>query len=421
MKASRILAASALVLALASCGGGIAHTHVVNANVVAKVTGLEKLGALTSMRESGGVLYLAGQSGLAALSDDGKVLWTLDLPPTLMRLVEADANGVAFTSFELTGVVQAEGLKAFVMGTTGDKPLYTGQTVGLVGKDGKLLWSNVVPSDWAMSAPAMTGDQIAVSRGDKLYSYTRNDGHELFKSPLCTDKSGGSAVLIQSSYNRPVFNNGGWYAAHGNYFVRYDAAGKVLNASRGFGLFTPFQNVTAGPLGVDARVIFGISPWSNKTNAQLFSADKAGAKDWKEEIKDQSSGVSSLTINTTSLFAATNFHVVAFTRAGSMIWDAKNGKGGLYPGSRRGVRYVGNAFASNYALRKSQTTQMVADEHNVYITSGYHKGDVLTVLNAQTGQYVASIDPGALITDLAITSKSLAIATDEGLELISLQ
>ena len=33
--------------------GGIAHTHVVNANVVAKVSGLEKLGALTSMREAG--------------------------------------------------------------------------------------------------------------------------------------------------------------------------------------------------------------------------------------------------------------------------------------------------------------------------------------------------------------------------------
>ena len=253
-----------------------------------------------------------------------------------------------------------------------------------------------------------------MSRGDKLYSYRRSDGHELFNSPLCTDTSGGTGVLLQSSYNRPVFNNGGWYAAHGNYFVRYDASGKVLNASHGFGLFTPFQNVTAGPLSVDARVIFGISPWSNKKNAQLFSADNAGDKDWKEDIKDQASGVSSLTTNATSLFAATNFHVVAFTPSGSMIWDAKNGEGGLYPGSRRGVRYIGNAFASNYAVRKTQTTQMVADEHNVYITSGYHKGDVLTVLNAQTGKYVASIDPGAAITDLAITAKSLAIATDKG-------
>jgi hypothetical protein len=47
--------------------------------------------------------------------------------------------------------------------------------------------------------------------------------------------------------------------------------------------------------------------------------------------------------------------------------------------------------------------------------------DEVLLLNAQTGKYVASIDPGALITDLAITGKSLAIATDEGLELIALQ
>jgi PQQ-like domain len=418
---SRSMFGAVAALALASCGGGIAHTHVVNANVVARVSGLEKLGALTSMRESGSVLYLAGQNGIAALTDDGKVLWTLDLPASLMRLVEADANGVAFTSFDLTGVEKAEGLKAFVMGTTGDKPLYTSQTVGLAGTDGKLLWSSRVPSEWAMSAPAMTGDQIAVSRGGEFFSYARESGHELFKSPLCTDQSGGIAVLLQSTYNRPVFNNGGWYVAHGNYFVKYDAAGKVLNASRGFGLFTPFQNVTAGPLGVDARVIFGISPWTSKKNAQLFAADQAGDKDWKEDIKDQSSGISSLTTNATSVFAATNFHVVAFTRSGSVIWDAKNGGGGLYPGSQRGVRYVGNSFASTYAIRKSPTTQMVADEHNVYITSAYHKGDVLTVLNAQTGQYVASIDLGARITDLAITGKSIAIATDDGLELIALQ
>jgi hypothetical protein len=412
-----------MIAALATaCGGGIAHTKVVDAKVLATVAGLEKLGTLTSVRSIDGAIYVAGESGAAAVDAQGKTLWTLELPYATERLIEADARGVAFTSFDLGNVDRAEGLKSFIMGNAGDIPEYTNQTVAYASPAGRLLWTTrCAAAKAALSAPAFSPDQIAVSRGGTLTVYSRADGRQAWDSDLATDNTAGTSMVLLASYNRPVFTNGFWYAAHLNYLAKYDVSGKVLNTSRTFGLFTPFMNITGGLLASGEGVVFGNAPWNGK-RALLLAADKDGEKNWKEEVDDKHSGVSSLAINKGgTIFAATNFVVTAFSPSGSKQWQADNGKGGLYPGSQRGVRYIGNAWAKDFAVRKSPAEQMVADERFVYITSRHDKNDVLTVLDAKSGAYFDSVTIGAEINDMTITPGALALATGDGLKLIALQ
>lgn len=105
---------------------------------------------------------VAGSTGLAAASAEGKVIWTLDLPPAANRLIESDESGVSISSFDLAGVERAEGMKSFIMGNTGDEPKSEHQTLAYATAAGKL----------------------------------------------------------QASFNRPVFSDGNWYAAHLNHLVR---------------------------------------------------------------------------------------------------------------------------------------------------------------------------------------------------------
>ena len=198
----RILSVGCLALAcIAACGGGITHTKVIDPNIIAKVAGLAKLGPLTSMRATPAAIYVAGQSGLGAISLDGKVIWTLDLPVALDRMIEADAQGVAITSFDLVGVEAAEGLQAFILGRAGDKPEFKDQTLGYASLDGKLEWSVATPGAAPMSAPALSADRIGVSRGAELFVYARKDGAAIFRSPLGIDQSGGEGANLQASFD----------------------------------------------------------------------------------------------------------------------------------------------------------------------------------------------------------------------------
>lgn len=418
MKNLHVLAA---ILATASCGGGLSHTKVVDANVIEKVSGLDKIGAVTAIRASGKTLYAAGSTGLAALSADGKVIWTLQLPDAEARLLDADESGIALTSFDLAGVDRAEGLKAFILGNVGDEPTAEHQTVAYVDPAGKLLWSiEAQKGATQMSAPALHGDQVAVSRGKGLFAYSRQDGHQIFMA-LIGGSDAVESMVLQSSFNRPVFSNGNWYAAHLNHLVRVDPKGAVQDDSRTFGLFSPFQNITAGLLSINDQVIFGNSPWKAGEPARLWATDKEGGNGWSEKLNKDGSGVGALATNGSTIFVATNFSLEAYTPGGSKQWAQHNGKGGLWHGRLRGVRYLGNAFASTFAVRRTQTQQMVADQKNVYITSAYKDADALTVLDAKSGEYVDSIDVKSSVVDMALVGPSLALATQDGLEFIALQ
>ena len=64
----------------------IEHSNVVEPKTAAPAPeGLSALGQPTRLAEHGGNLYIAGTAGIAAVSPDGKLLWSTSLDPTGVR------------------------------------------------------------------------------------------------------------------------------------------------------------------------------------------------------------------------------------------------------------------------------------------------------------------------------------------------
>src|SRR6266849_1091159 len=120
----------------AACGGGIKHTKITKPTTQeVDAQELAKVGRITSLRESGGTLFIGAEKGLAAVDGSGRVLWTLVLPEAAARLVEADADGVAFGSFNPAGIVEGSPLAQFLLGDLGDDPKFKDQTIGAATRD----------------------------------------------------------------------------------------------------------------------------------------------------------------------------------------------------------------------------------------------------------------------------------------------
>jgi outer membrane protein assembly factor BamB len=91
-----------------------------------------------------------------------------------------------------------------------------------------------------------------------------------------------------------------------------------------------------------------------------------------------------------------------------------NKKGGLYPSANRGIRYIPG---SSFGTRKSYGDLLVVAGGQVYVgTDNGH--DVITVLSAEDGSYVKTIDVGETLVSMAVVGDRLAVATDAGLHLL---
>src|SRR5438270_3066238 len=332
-----------LALALAAACGGVQHTNVskptsqeVNAEELAK------LGRITSLRENGGTLFIGAEKGIAAIDGSGKVLWTLEQPAAMARLHEADADGITITTFNGDGIAEGGAVAHFLIGDLRDEPHFKDQSVGPATRDGKLLFTApAMKGVTQMSPPAMTKDQIGVSRGRGLFVYSRADGHEIGRSPLLAELLVDKWVL-NASFNRPAFLNGAWYGSHLTDFVKADGKGEYQDRTRIWRILPVLglDNLTIGPVLFKNRLICGNAPYEGDKKAVVFAFDKEGGKDWKEYIDDKASGVGSITANSERLFVATNFHVKAIDEKGSEVWDQVNKKGGLYPSKYRGLKYA---------------------------------------------------------------------------------
>jgi hypothetical protein len=411
-----------LLSALLAACGGVKHsviTHPTATDVGSEE--LARLGGITSLRENGGMLFVGAQRGVAAVDGAGKVLWTVALPDAMARLVEADADGVAWTSFNPDGVVEGSAVSHFLIGDLGDEPHYKDQAVGAATREGKLLFNTAAyVGITQMSPPGLNKDSLAVSRGRGFFVYSRADGHEIGKSPLLGDSSLADPLVLNGSFNRPAFFGGSWYVSHLGDFMKTDASGKEQDRTRIWNLFLALDNLTIGPMLVRDRLIVGSCPTASDKMPGLFAFDKEGGKDWKSIIDDKvgmsgKSGVGAIAANSKYIYAATNFRVVAVNDKGSMEWDQKN-KGGLHFSKYRGLR-----FTRNYGARPAQGQLIVADEKNVYVaTSMGKKEDALTVLKADSGDYVGSLALGTFVSDMAIVGDRLALSTDDGLKFIPL-
>lgn len=411
-----LLAAFALLSAPPALAGKNKITH--SAKVEPALVGSPVqagIGRVTGMQAVGGVFYLAGQDGLAAVTSDGTVKWKLELPPAITRNVQVVGDKVAFTSYAVSGVDPSAGFAKLVMGGLGDEPLYSGATVGVASTAGELLWSVDAAEQAALAPPAISPTSVGVLSGGQFTAYGLADGAVVGQSAITlmgADMKGVRGMIAQATRVQPVVIGDAFYTSFFGILLKYDFQGKELDRKAGAGL-TMHVSVTCGPVAVGEKIVFGSTGDTNVANA-FFAYDDRLKVEWKEWSPDDDSGCGSLVANSTHVIAASNFMVFAFDpKKGKVAWESVNKKGGLYPSPNRGVRYTNGWFG----VRKSYGDLMVADDKRVYITSKL-EGDVVTVLDAADGKYVHTLTVGGTIVSMTLLGDVLAIATDEDVRFV---
>ncbi|MDP2316905.1 MAG: hypothetical protein Q8P41_28695 [Pseudomonadota bacterium] len=402
-----VLALGALALAPAAEAGSnkVRHTNVVPPAWTA--TAPSTVGQITDLEVAGGVVYVAGTTGIAALSPAGEAKWTVALPAASFRNIAADDKGVAFTSYSLAGIDPSEGFRFFVLGKLGDAPTYVDATVGSVTLDGALAWSTPSDVQSPHSAPGLSPTSIAVMRGKDMVVVDRADGHVLAKPDI--KMMGEDSKFFSGFYARgyrvqPVFWEGQFYSAFYNTVIQVNPDGSARETAFG-PLFRPFYNVTCGLVPFGKGLTGGSTGDTQKGNAYYAFNGKFGML-YNEWSPDKQSGCGSVTVVGERAVYASNFSVWAINSKGKTVWKSENRKGGLYPASGRGIGYV-----HYLGFRKSYPDLMVADPASVYIATS-NDGDVITVLEMNKGKYVRTIDVKAPIVAMGLTDAGLVVATD---------
>ncbi len=452
----------------------ISHTKVVEPKIANPVDpALGAIGLPSSFSVVGARLIVGGSKGIAALDGSGKVLWVLELPPAKARQVAADETHVAFTSFDQGGVVKTGVMSSSLLaGDLMAKPEFLNATVGLADASGKLLWS--VPSVEAakLSPPALSSKAVGVVGIKTFALYDRATGKPVGEDPVSVFSGFlglTDGLVAQWPSRAPVVAGEVFHIAHGNYYKRVDAQGNELESARKVGLMTPLEYLPAGPVLLKNRVLFANSPSDRSANPLLVAAKVGGGFDWNDRMDAQArtSMITSsadtpmdIAVNSNAVFVATNFTLLAYSAEGKSLWRDKN-KGGLFPSSLRGARYIGNMFERKMGVPSTvlATPMLAATDERVYLATrhtesaaesaasavtaasaaepdaptegvesgdagkpGPRRGDAITVLSAKDGSYIESIwFPLQQIYGMTVFGDQLAVATSRGLKLLSLK
>lgn len=372
------------------------------------------VGQLTGLVQHGGVLYVAGQSGIAAVDASGAITWKLDLPPAMLRLITVDDKGVAFTAYSVKGVDPAEGFSRWAWGKMGDVPEISDVTVGMLNADGTLAWSVANAEQVAVSPPGLADGAIGVMGQGTFAVYNRADGALKGSAtiPMFGEKLPGvKGMLAQATRGQPAVIGDAFFATYFGVLLKVDMNGALIEKEAGAGL-TAYVDITCGPVKLGDTVIFGTTGDTNVTN--LFVAMKDTMKNkWKEASPDASSGCGALVLDGTRVIAASNFYVFAMDEKGKTLWTSVNKKGGLYPSSYRGIRYLNSWFG----IRKSYGDLVVTNTTNVFVGAD-NGGDVITVLDGATGAYVKTIAVMEPMVAMAIVGDKVAVATEKQLKFL---
>lgn len=408
------LVASLVVFHLPCAHAGvnkIAHKNVVPAE---GTTVSVDLGLITAMAEHGGKLYLAGQTGVAALSADGSVIWTTPLPPTAFRDLAVGDAGVAWSGWSVAGVDASTGFMNFALGKIGDKLTVENARLGLLGLDGAERWTVDSPDAEPLSPPGFAGSNVVLMTGKRILAVKQSDGSTVGET---TDLFAGQnwkafeGFYDNSSRGRPVVMGDRFYTSMFGYLFQVDFDGKVIDKSMNNGLVSPYVHITCGPVVLGESVVFG-SSGDTQTPSIYFGVNEKLKGTMKIASKDTNAGCGSAWVDDGVVYFASNFMVNAITEKGKVLWMSANKKGGLYPSKNRGVRYI-----RWFGARKTFGDLLVAGGGKVYVATD-NGGDVITVLDQKTGEYVETRDVKQTIVSMALLGDKLVVATEGGLLLL---
>ena len=434
------------------------HGPITEPEVVATVDAkILRIGRLMHAVENGGVLYVAGEEGVAAIGADGKPIWAARLPRADIRMIDVDGSGIAFVAQNIQANA-ADGFEHFIEGSHADIPRYKDTVIGVLdkGRRGAVLWTTPVEGEARFSPPALAPARVAVTDVWSVVIMDRITGKEIVRSRAWPNMP-FDYYVDGATRNRPAIIGENVVVGVIGYLRSFDSASGAENWKRtNHGLMSPFDNISAGPILWGDRMVFasvnttkkgGFGPATGlrqSSKSKVFVAElKDGDEIWSESLDDEDSGVGSLAIGGDRLFVGTNFVVDAFNTKGKRLWslDANKENGAVMPSRVRGVRYFkeskGAAFleglfgaeSARMGYRSSLGFCMAADDRYLYLSSTEtssrplssaalmasvwqreaHIGgrEVITVIDGATGKVVSSLDAKGTIFDLLLLGPNL--------------
>lgn len=392
----------------------VQHTNVVAPTWGQDIAGLD-VGIPTYLKADEGALWVAGTTGIARVASDGSVTWQTQLPPTAVRGLDVANGVVAWTGFSVAGVSPSEGFQKFVMGNLGNSVTVEGASVGaLDAATGAEKWVIVSDEQSTLSPPAVSSISVGVTRARSFAAYDLASGAELGRYDLKgvgVNSNFFAGVFDQAPRVVPLVTDDSFYTGFFSHLIKLDHQGRFVEKSWGNGL-TPYVNITCGPIVLGGDVVLGSTGDSNVDGA-IFGVKQKNLKGtFREWLPDQQSGCSSAIVDGDSAILATNFYVMELTDKGKLGWMSVNRKGGLYPSSNRGLRFV-----SNFPVRKSINELVTVVAGKVWVATDNGK-DVITVLDRKSGAYVHTVDVNQTIVALAPFGDRLAVATPTGVKVL---
>ncbi|MDD4971826.1 MAG: hypothetical protein PHT07_20560 [Paludibacter sp.] len=369
------------------------------------------VGNFTDLEVHNNVIYVAGQSGIAALNPDMTVLWEKTLPETSIRLIEVNNQSIAFSSYVYEGRI---GKLFSSFSALWDKQVFTNNTVGMLDLKGNLSWTTNLYGNSKLSSPAIGNGIVAVSSNDSLYTFDMATGIIKMKTYSNMKFLFGKNIKDHATPNKPLIMSDAIYSTAPFKFAKIDFNGKILKDKANYGLMSPLPVLTTDPIVFDNKIFISNAPTGRRGQkdgvARLFCVKENLDKDWDEFVDvNGQSGASSLVHNSNSIIVATNFDVMAFNSKGKKLWEM-NKKIGLP--LLRGVRYSN----SDMGVKTSSGNFLCADDNNVYLASGEKvkkefKNNIM-VIDAVKGKFVKTIDVPDVIVDMHMLGNTLIVITE---------
>lgn len=447
-----------LVCMLASAGHALAvqnlkHGAVQEPEIAAVVEAKNlRIGRITHAVSDGGMIYVAGEEGVAAIGSDGKPAWAARLPRADLRTIGVDGTSIAFVAQTIVAT-DPNPLESFLQGTMAKQPTFKDSTVGLLdkGRRGAVLWTVPYQTEYRMAPPALSGPSIGVTDGVSLALLDRSTGAVRERVKTMSSLFSGMKLIQSITRNTPLFADESFIVAFlGNVISIDTVTGKKKWDESNHGVMSAFHNITAGPILWGDKIAFGNSNSARSeqlnTNTRVFVSDLKGKEVWNER-NDKMSGVGSLYALGDRLFVASNFTLTAYDPKGKVLWERETERndGALTMSPYRGVRYerrstgaqvlegvltatLGGNDSDDAAFRTGYGNCLTADERYVYVTSMEKSSrpskwdyeqifpatmlggrDVITVVDAGSGDYVKTLDAKGRVIELLVAGPSLVV------------
>ena len=410
----------ALMLALGGSvfAAKIEHTNVVEPKMAAPAApDLSAIGQPTRLIARGGTLYVAGVGGIAAVSAEGKVLWSTPLDPTGVREITVDDTGIAYTGYEI--VASKTSVWAF-LGEMPKKLEFAPSVIGMLAPDGTKTWQASGPAS-RISAPCLTPASVAVLLGQTFQIYSRADGK------VTVSKVDLDPAMLPNEYAgrmyrpQPLYVDGNFVGGYFYMIYRLGPNGEEQQVDS-----QNKTNVVAGPILYKGNMLLGSYGMAqdgsvNESLVTVLETKGDFKKVLRKEIADDKSATGDIVVDGDTIYASSNFTVSAIDAvAGKRIWDVQGNDGALSAGSMRGVR-----FARNFGYRYWGGHLMIMADDHLYLGTRREIAkktwaDVITVLNKKDGTYVKTIDLKKDIVDMAVWGDRLLLATEDGVKYLTL-